>query len=437
MSELALLGGKPAVSAQLIPYKTIGDKERLYIKDVLDSDCLSAYIGAWGEAFNGGPTVNRFERAWEKSFGIKHAVAVNSATSGLFAAMGAIGVSPGDEVIVPPYTMSATAMAPLVYGGIPVFCDIEEDTFCLDIEKVKAEINPKTKAILAVNLFGHPARLKELRELADKHGIYLIEDNAQAPFATENGVYSGTIGHISIFSLNYHKHIHTGEGGICATNDDTLALKLQLIRNHAENAAIPAGLDDLTNMVGFNYRMTEISAAIGLAQLEEADRHLNPRIHLANSLTSVASKLTGLVPPMVRKDCKHVYYLWAFKHDNSTGVSRKMISDALSAEGFVNYVGYVKPLYLLPLFEQNVAFGKNGYPFNLTNRKYKQGMNPVVERMHFEELLWYPICMYQISKELEEQLCNALEKVYKNIDHLRKAESSSKLEAVFPSGNRR
>lgn len=437
MSQLAILGGKPAVSESLLPYQSIGDKERKYVEEVLDSNCLSGYIGAWGEAFNGGPTVKKFEQAWQKAFGVKHAIAVNSATSGLFAAMGAIGISPGDEVIVPPYTMSATAMAPLVYGGIPVFCDIEEETFSLDVKKVEAEINSKTKAIFAVNLFGHPAHLQELRALADKHGIYLIEDNAQAPFATENGVYAGTIGHIGVFSLNYHKHIHTGEGGVCVTNDDQLALKLQLIRNHGENAVIPSNLNDLTNMVGFNYRLTELSAAIGLAQLEDAKQHLEGRISLANSLTRTASGLDGLTPPAVRKQCEHVYYLWAFKHDNSIGVSRETVSKALSAEGFVNYVGYVKPLYLLPLFEQRTAFGKGGYPFTLSDRTYQLGMNPVVERMHFEELLWFPVCMYQTSQKLEEQLCSALQKVYRNVDELKNIDLTKPIEVAASPGTGR
>ena len=131
-------------------------------------------------------------------------------------------------------TMSATVMAPLIYGGIPVFVDIEEDYFCIDLNKVELAINSKTKAIIAVNLFGHPAELRRLRDLADKNGIYLIEDAAQCPLASENSFYAGTIGHIGVFSLNYHKHIHTGEGGICCTDDDELALRLRAIRNHGK-----------------------------------------------------------------------------------------------------------------------------------------------------------------------------------------------------------
>ena len=180
--------------------------------------------------------------------------------------------------------MSATAAAPLGYGAIPVFADIEDDTFCLDVEAVKEKINDKTYAIIATNLFGHPAKLRKLRNLCDSHGIYLIEDAAQCPMSKEGLEYSGTIGHIGVFSLNYHKHIHTGEGGICVTNDDHLALRLQMIRNHAEAVVEPAGVEDLTNMFGHNFRLTEMSAAVGLAQLESIDLHINKRVKLQKLL---------------------------------------------------------------------------------------------------------------------------------------------------------
>lgn len=424
MSKLAILGGSAEVTSTPDIYKAIGRKERQYVEQVLDSGCLSSYVGAWGEFFEGGIAVQKFERAWQEAFLVKHAVSVNSATSGLFAAIGAIGVGPGDEVIVPPFTMSATAMAPLVYGGIPVFADIESDTFCLDPDSVRREITEKTKAIIAVNLFGHPARLKELKEIADKHGIYLIEDNAQSPFASEHGAYAGTIGHIGVFSLNYHKHIHTGEGGVCCTNDDELALRLKLIRNHGENAVAPAGLTDLTNMIGFNYRLTELSAAIGLAQLEDADRHLQGREDLAHSLTKTASGLKGLTPPVVRNDCRHVYYVWALRYSQrETGVSRELFSKALNAEGFPNYTGYVKPLYLLPLFQNRVALGSNGFPFNLSTRRYDQGLCPVVEQLHNEELIWFPNCMYQPSESFAKELCAALQKVHCGLDKLKEWEA--------------
>jgi perosamine synthetase len=211
---VAIFGGIPTLSRSLRPYPSLGQAEADAVKRVVESGCLSGFYGSWGSQFLGGPVVKEFEAAWCARFGVRHAVSVNSATSGLFAAMGAIGLSPGEEVIVPPYTMSATVVAPLLYGGIPVFADIDPETFTLDVSAVEATITSRTRAIFAVNLFGQAARLAELRVLADKRGLFLIEDNAQGPLAEEYGRYAGTIGHIGVFSLNYHKHIHSGEGGL-------------------------------------------------------------------------------------------------------------------------------------------------------------------------------------------------------------------------------
>src|SRR5262249_54308333 len=156
------------------------------------------------------------------------------------------------------------------------------------------------KAIVAVNLFGHPAKLHELRALADKAGVALIEDNAQSPLARENGRYTGTIGHVGVFSLNYHKHIHAGEGGICTTEDDDLARRMQMIRNHGDNVVEALEIDDPTNLIGFNFRMTEMSAAVALAQLEAADEHVGRRVRLAESLTRAVAGLEGLIAPKAR-----------------------------------------------------------------------------------------------------------------------------------------
>ena len=181
MSKLALLGGAPVLDRPLPPYKSVGEAEEKAVVEVVRSGCLSGFYGSWGARFLGGPKVRALEAAWAERFGVRYAVTVNANTSGLFAAMGAVGVGPGDEVIVPPFTMSATVVAPLVYGAVPVFADIEDETFGLDPEAVRAAITPRTKAILAVNLFGHAARLTELRRVADEHGLFLVEDNAQGP----------------------------------------------------------------------------------------------------------------------------------------------------------------------------------------------------------------------------------------------------------------
>ena len=417
-SKLAILGGTPVIGTPFQPYNSIGQEEIDAVSRVLKSGVLSGFFGDWGEEFFGGPVVRAFEAAWSERFEVKHVVSVNSATSGLYAAMGAIGVGPGDEVIVPPLTMSATVMAPLIYGGIPVFADIDPDTFCLDPDAVRRAITPRTKAILAVDLFGHAAQLAELMSIALEFDIKLVEDNAQGPLATENGQYAGTVGHIGVFSLNFHKHIHTGEGGMCVTNDEVLALRLQMIRNHAESVVGSLGLEDLTNLVGFNYRMTEMSAAVGLEQLKKIDLHVGRREHLAKKLTEGISGLEGLTPPLERSGCRHVYYVWAMRFDaDIVGVGRQPFAEALGAEGFP-YFFCGSPMYLLPIFQNRMAIGSRGFPFSLSSVEYDKGLCPVAERIHEMEFIGFEPCRYDIESEDIELLVEAIHKVYEHREEL-------------------
>jgi perosamine synthetase len=413
VSDLAVFGGNPIRSGPLRPYRSLGEAEARAVSRVLESGCLSGFYGSAGAEFLGGPSVRAFEDAWRQRFDTRHAVSVNSATSGLYAAMGAIGLSPGEEVIVPPYTMSATVVAPLIYGGIPVFVDIDPDTFTLDVDGVEAAITPRTRAILAVNLFGQPAALHRLRALADRRGVMLVEDNAQGPLAAEGGRWAGTIGHIGVFSLNYHKHIHTGEGGICVTDDEVLARRLQLIRNHAESVVADAGVADLSNMVGFNFRLTELSAAVGIAQLHEIDAHVGRRERIGSRLSSGIAGLEGLTAPVVRDGCRHVYYVWALRIDaDRLGASRAQFSKALQAEGFPHFCGYVAPLYRLPMFRKRIAIGHSGYPFNLSDVRYPDGLCPVTERLHEQELLGFEPCAYDLDDAEIDQLVEAIRKVH-------------------------
>ncbi|PCJ99941.1 MAG: pyridoxal-5'-phosphate-dependent protein [Zetaproteobacteria bacterium] len=423
MSELALLGGNPIITETFKPYKSIGDKEKSAVMEVMDSGLISGFYGSWNDKFWGGPKIQEFEAAWKKQFKVKHAISVNSNTSGLYAAMAAIGISPGDEVIISPYTMSATAMAPLGYGAIPVFADIEPETFGLDPQAVRDAISPRTKAILVTNIFGHSARLTELKAIADEHDLYLIEDNAQAPLGTENGVYCGTIGHIGIFSLNYHKHIHTGEGGMCTTNDDDLAQRLAMVRNHAEAVVDAAGVDNLVNMFGHNFRMTELSAAIGLVQLEDIEHHVRRREALSQSLSVAVAGADGIIAPHVRENCRHVYYVWAAQIDQDTlGISRSTFSKALSAEGVPNFEGYLAPLYMLPIFQKRIAMGRDGFPFNQSDVTYEAGMCPVVEDMKHNRFLGFEPCAYDLSEGEIKLIQDAFGKVLENIDDLKKYE---------------
>jgi len=377
------------------------------------SGCLSAFYGSWEEGFLGGRKVQEFEATWAGRFGTKHVVSVNSNTSGLYASVGAAGIGPGDEVILPCTTMSATAMAPLIYGGIPVFADIDEDTFCIDVDSVRNNLSDRTKAVIAVNLFGQAAPLAELRALCDEHDLILIEDNAQGPLATEAGHYCGTIGHIGVFSLNYHKHIHTGEGGMCCTQDDRLAERLRMIRNHAEAVVEQAHVTDLSNMVGFNFRLTELQAAVGIVQLGNGERHVGAREKLARKLSDGLKGLEGITIPKVRDGCRHVFYGWVPRYKKTAASpSRETFVQALSAEGFPCAQGYVRPLYWLPAFQRRIAIGDKGFPFTLTNRTYPPGLCPTAERLHQKELIVFEPCAWEVDDEHADLLVAAFRKVH-------------------------
>ena len=229
--KLAILGGDPVRSAPLPLYNTLDDREKNAVNQIFDSGVLSGFAAQTNDDFYGGKWVKSLEASLCKKFDSNHAIAVNSATSALHAAVAATGVGPGDEVIVTPYSMTATPTAILYTGALPVFADIEKDTYGLDPKSVEKNINKNTKGIIVVNLFGHPAQLPELQKIAKKNNLFLIEDNAQAPGAFIDNKLTGTFGDAAIYSFNRHKIIQSGEGGAVTCNDKDLAMRIRLIRN--------------------------------------------------------------------------------------------------------------------------------------------------------------------------------------------------------------
>ncbi|MDJ0795536.1 MAG: DegT/DnrJ/EryC1/StrS family aminotransferase [Calothrix sp. MO_167.B12] len=349
----ALLGGSKVFSEPLPKYISTGVKETEAAIQVLKNGVLSDYIGASGPFFMGGQQVRALEEQWADYFNVRYALSVNSATSGLHAAVIAAGVGAGDEVIVPPQTMSATATAVVMANGIPVFVDQEEANCCISPEAVESAIGPRTKAIIAVNLFGGPAQVQHLRELADRHGLILIEDNAQAPAGKHQGRWLGTIGHLGVFSLNCHKTIQCGEGGIVVTNDDRLARRVALVRNHGENAIEAENWYEDADIVGYNYRLTELQAAIAQVQLQRLEELTQPRLKIAEALDEGLSEFKALRTAKVEKSDRHVYYVYPIWIDpQQAGLSRDIFVQALQAEGCPVGGRYVRPLYRLPLFQR-------------------------------------------------------------------------------------
>lgn len=420
---LALLGGPKAIDREFERYQSIREEEVNAARDVVESGVLSQFLGCWDADFYGGPKVQEFEGACREYFGVKHAITVNSWTSGLIAAVGAIGVEPGDEVIVTPWTMCASATAILHWNAIPVFADVEPDTFCLDIKSVEANISPRTRAIMAVDIFGHSADMDALNELARKHGLKVISDTAQAPGALVNGKYAGTLADIGGYSLNYHKHIHTGEGGVLVTEDDELADRLMLIRNHAEAVVGDKGIENLSNMVGYNFRLGEIECAIGVEQLKKLKALVATRQRAAERLTEGLRVLPGLRTPVVRDGSTHVYYVYPLILDvNRLGVERTSLVEALEAEGVSGLMAGYANVHLLPMYQKKQAYGFNGFPWSssLCERDidYSKGICPVAEELHERSFLGLEMCLYELSDADVDAVVAAFHKVWANLDRL-------------------
>lgn len=425
MSEqLALLGGPRMIARDFSRYNPYGPEEAAAAKAVVESGVLSKFIGAWTEDFFGGSRVREFEQAWAGYFGVRHAVSVNSATSGLMVALGAVGVEPGDEVIVSPWTMSASATAILVWNAIPVFADIDPATFNLDPASVEKSITPLTRAIVVPDIFGQAADLDAIMAIARKHNLKVVEDAAQAPGALYHGRYVGTIADIGVFSLNYHKHIHTGEGGMCVTNDAALADRMQLIRNHAEAVVAGKETGNFANLVGFNFRMGEIEAAIGLEQLKKLKRVAASKSAVGSRLTEGLAGLKGLKTPMVCNDCTHVYYIYALTVDEAgLGVSRDRLVEALKAEGVPGVMrGYVN-IHLLPIYQRKIAYGSKGFPWvpeiYKGNVSYAKGICPVAERLHAAAMIGLQPCLHEYTEADTDLVIAAFRKVWRGLEGLK------------------
>ena len=433
MTKLALLGGSPVRTKTFPAHNFIGDEEKQKVMEIMDSGVLSRFLGVWHDDFYGGDEVRAFEKEWAASVRAKYGISVNSCTSGLYAAVGAAGVGPGDEVIVSPYTMVASVTAAVAFNAVPVFADIDPQNFCLSPQSIRNRITERTKAIIVVHLFGHPAEMDEIMDIAKAHNITVIEDCAQAPCATYNGRPVGTLGHMGVFSLNYHKHIHSGEGGIVVTNDERLADRVAMIRNHAEAVVTGREVDSLVNMVGFNFRLGELEAGIGRMQLAKSQNLVDRRRKNMAYFNQNLPAIPGLEISPVPDHVDHSYYAAVLNFDaDAAGLSRDILIRALHAElpetdmrkghGPLIGGGYVKPIYLYPMFQEQIAFGDLGCPFKCPHYKgqlnYKPGICPEVERAH-ATIITHEYMQPSLEESDIDDVLHAFAKVAENMDDLR------------------
>jgi perosamine synthetase len=325
----------------------IGEEEVEAVAKVLRSGLLTQALGA-------GPMVTQFEKNFAKFAAVKHAIAVNTGTAALHSAVIAAGVKHGDEVILPSFTFVATAEAVVMAGGKPVFVDIDPETYNISPVEIEKVATRKTKAILPVDLYGLPAEIKPIREIAAEHDLAVVEDAAQAHGATYAGKPVGVFADITCWSLYASKNMTTGEGGVITTSNDEMAETMRLMRTHGEKAKY-ASL-----MFGYNYRMSEIQAAIGLVQLEKLPAFVAKRRENARRLTRMLAKTEKLQLPHEPKGQEHSWYLYTVRLKNATENERNRIVAALREKDIGTEVYYPNPVHLMPYYRD--SFGRRRLP---------------------------------------------------------------------------
>ena len=416
-NTLALFGGKKTITYKFKRYNSIGKEEIIAANKVLKTGILSDFIAGNNSKFLGGSKVNEFEKNCAKYFKVKYVVTVNSWTSGLVCAVGAIDIEPGDEVIVSTWTMPATATAIIQWNAIPVFADIDKDTFNICPKSIVKNISKKTKAIIAVDIFGQSANIDKIIKIAKKYKLKVISDSAQAIGTLNKGRFSGTIADVGGFSLNYHKHINTGEGGILVTNNKKIYNKLTLIRNHGEMAVISKNKKNLANTFGHNFRLGEIESAIGIEQLKKLNFFIKKKRTIAQKLTDGLSCLSGLQTPKILDRCTHSYYKYPMILNGRAVKKRSLIKKALEAEGVQGLSdGYICT-HLLPMYQHKIAYGSKGFPWNSEiykrNISYKKGICPVAENLHFKSYLGLSIDLYNLSSKDINLIIKSFKKVWR------------------------
>ena len=377
---------------------TIGKEEFKSASKVIKSGQLSYFLGEKSKEFYGGHNVQKFENDIKKFYKVKHAITLNSWTSGLICAVGALNLKPGDEIILPTWTMTACAAAILHWNYIPVFADINSNTFNISESDIEKKISKRTKAIMSVDIFGYPANLIKIKKITKKYNLKLISDCAQSPYSFINNKHACNYADIAGFSYNYHKHINTGEGGVVVTNNDIYAKRIKLIRNHGEK--IIDKKDEGKNIIGYNFRLGEIEAAIGIEQLKKLKKIVKKKQQTAKILFSGLKNLKGLNLPVIEKNFTHSYYVFAMSiNTNIIKTKTSDIKNFLNEKG-IKISNKYQNLHLLPIFQNKVAYDKN-FPWILNTRKinYKKGICPNAEYLHDKSFMGLNLCNFDYSDQ--------------------------------------
>ena len=417
MTKLAIFGGKPVREKPFGVHPVVTPSDIQKVIEPFINNCFSGFRAGQAE---GGPCVVEFENIMKGLVGSEHSIAINTWSNGLFSILLTLGIRPGDEVILPAYTMSACAASVLACGAVPVFADIEEVNYCIDPEDIDRKISARTKAIMVVHLFGMPADMDRITDVVKKHSdksISIIEDAAQAPLGSYKGRMCGTIGDVGGFSFTESKHVMSGEGGIAVTDNERIANGLKYVRNHGEVCSLPGcNADYFNNMivqdnVGFNFRLTELDAAIGSSQLSRLADDVKIRREFAKFLDDNLRDLECFSFVEPDYDFEHSYYCYTLKWDSDL-VSRNRFSEALNAEGIPFRNGYCQPIYKQHIYRENPHWA-------LKDKRVEVNYNdlPVTEMINSQLLVCVDIGSSNTIEDMQDMV-DGIRKVTDNLNEL-------------------
>lgn len=338
---------------------TLEGNEKKYVMDCMETGWISS----------SGKYIDLFEKTFSKFCQVKQGVACSNGTTAIHLALEAAGIGRGDEVIIPTFTMIATANAIIYSGARPVLIDAEKETWNIDVTKIKEKITSKTRAIIPVHTYGHPVDMDPVMELAKERDLIVIEDAAEAHGAEYKGRRTGSLGHIGCFSFYANKIITTGEGGMIVTNDEEIAERARLLRNHAFTEP-----RFMHKELGFNYRMTNIQAAIGVAQMEYADTLVQRRIHNTQRYNSLLKEIPGITLPPKKDWAKNVYWMYGVLIEKEFGISAAQVREKLGKKE-IDTRSFFLPMHRQPLYaKKDERFPDTNGVFPIAEELWKKGV---------------------------------------------------------------
>jgi perosamine synthetase len=399
LPRLAIDGGVPVRATPLTaPHREVGEPELAELRRVIDAQVMNRW--------SGGKLVDELEAAFAAFYGAKVAVASTSGTAAIHVAVGALNPEPGDEIITAPITDIGTIVPILAQNAIPVFADVDPETFTMDPDDLERRITPRTRAVIPVHLGGNPCDMERIMEIARRRGLMVIEDCSQCYCATYHGRWTGQWGDFGCFSLQQSKHMTSGDGGLTITNDADLG---ELARKFGAKGR-PIYTDDGSrhyHSFGFNYNMTELQAAVALAQLRRVQGITKARTCLGERLTGLLAGLPGVHPQRVLEGCSSTYWFYALRLvEAETGISPRRFSECMRAEGIPcggHYIG--KPIFLYESLRPKQVYGTSHYPWSLQDPahvvRYEEGECPNTERV-LNEMITIPLHEKWSEQDLQD-----------------------------------